>query len=96
VGFSPTPGDMFKIIDNQGSNPVQSWYDWNPIFRNALEGDLFQDESSTYTFQMSYVGGDGNDVVVTYIIPEPMTLSTVVLGGLGALLVRWWRRRFTI
>jgi len=96
VGFSPVPGDMFRIIDNQGANPIMTGGDY-ATFINALEGDTFYDQSGTQQFTITYLGGTGgNDVVVTYIIPEPMTLSTVLLGGLGALLARWWRRRFTI
>lgn len=63
VGFSPSIGDMFTIIDNQGSNAV---------------GGAFTQGSSIlaggFNFSISYTGGDGNDVVLTVEIPEPATL----------------------
>ena len=45
---------------------------------------------ATTPHTLSYVGGDGNDVVLT-VVPEPATMSLLALGGLAMLIVR--RRR---
>ena len=50
-------GDTFTIINNNGSAPVQG------IFNGLPEGAEFAVDGAT--FKISYVGGDGNDVVLT-------------------------------
>ena len=45
----------------------------------------------TVQFQINYAGGDGNDVVLTTVVPEPGTLSLAALAGAGLVLRR--RRR---
>ena len=56
-GFSPQPGESFTIVDNDGSDPIAG------TFNGLPEGATFSAGGST--FRISYVGGDGNDVVVT-------------------------------
>lgn len=60
-GWSIKQGDQFMIIDNRGDQPVDG------IFAGLPEGQQFDLESNgvVVTFNISYVGGDGNDVVVT-------------------------------
>jgi virginiamycin B lyase len=58
-GFVPTNLNQFTIIDNRGSNPV------NGTFTNLPEGATVWDSTHTYRFTISYVGGTGNDVVLT-------------------------------
>lgn len=50
-------GDTFTIISNNGTNPVQG------TFKDLPEGA--EVTVSGATFKISYVGGDGNDVVLT-------------------------------
>lgn len=50
-------GDTFTIIGNNGTNPVQG------TFKDLPEGA--EVTVSGATFKISYVGGDGNDVVLT-------------------------------
>ena len=50
-------GDTFTIINNNSSAPVQG------TFNGLPEGAEFAVDGAT--FKMSYVGGDGNDVVLT-------------------------------
>jgi hypothetical protein len=59
-------------------------------FCNAqgLRGDLTKVGSDQ--FQISYVGGTGNDLVVT-AIPEPST--TAIIAGIGVLVFTVLRRR---
>ncbi|HEY3322308.1 MAG TPA: autotransporter-associated beta strand repeat-containing protein [Planctomycetota bacterium] len=54
-GFSPAMGDSFTIIDNDGADSVSG------TFAGLPEGAHI---AATYNFQISYVGGTGNDVVL--------------------------------
>lgn len=70
VGFSPSVGDMFTIIDNQGAN--------------AVSGAFTQGSSISaggFSFAISYAGGDGNDVVLS-VVPEPASLA-LLLAAFG-------------
>ena len=58
-GFTPQVGDRFTIINNQGSSPVTG------TFNGLPEGSLIWTNAGG--FQISYKGGDGNDVVVTRV-----------------------------
>src|SRR5262249_51641197 len=66
-GFTPQPGNQFTIIDNRGNNPI------NGTFTNLPEGGTFQ--AGLGVWQISYRGGDGNDVTLTYIDTLPSGLS---------------------
>jgi acrosin len=50
-----------KLIDNQGRDAVDG------VFANFAEGDLVH--LGGYEFHFSYHGGDGNDIVVTNVLP---------------------------
>ena len=62
-GFTPTFGQTYTIIDNQGSNPVSG------AFSGLSEGASFIAGYAgiNYNCSISYVGGTGNDVVVTVV-----------------------------
>lgn len=66
VGFAPTGKPSFTVIDNTGTNPVSN------TFAGLPEGGTFS--ASGQTFQVSYVGGDGNDVVLTRLIGTTTSL----------------------
>lgn len=55
--FSPTHGDSFLIIDNNGTDLI------NGIFQNAPEGARIIGDGNRI-FTITYRGGDGNDVVL--------------------------------
>ncbi len=55
--FTANPGDQFRIIDNTSSSAV------NGTFAGLPEGAKFT--ANGQGFQISYVGGTGNDVVLT-------------------------------
>jgi hypothetical protein len=62
IGFSPAVGSMFVIVNNDGSaDPVIG------TFNGLPEGKVFSVVKGAFsaTFQISYQGGDGNDVVLT-------------------------------
>lgn len=71
-GFTPHLGDSFTIIDDRFDGPVAGFFSASSL----LEGTIF--ESSGAKFQISYSGGDGNDVTLT-VVPEPGLLITAPL-----------------
>jgi glucose/arabinose dehydrogenase len=72
-GFVPTLGDQFEILDVGGMRDGQ--------FAGLGEGDQLTADGTL--FRITYLGGDGNDVVLT-AIPEPASLAlAVLLAGLG-------------
>ncbi len=66
-GFLPKQGAKYTIIDNDGSDAVTG------TFANLAEGATFK--VSDGVFKISYVGGDGNDVVLT-VVTAPTTPDT--------------------
>jgi len=81
VDFLPALGDRFLIIDNR-SNGLN-----DGIFFDLPEGAIFQ--ANGISLQISYAGGDGNDVTLT-AVPEPSSIW--ILLAVPMTLVR--RRRF--
>jgi hypothetical protein len=78
VGFTPSLGDMFTIINNQGANAVSGMFSQG----SSVSADGF-------LFGINYGGGDGNDVVLTRIIPEPTGLVLIAVAGV----LGWGARR---
>ena len=71
--FIPALGESFVLIDNDGADAVTG------TFRNLPEGATIT-LNGVYDMQLSYVGGDGNDVAVTTTV-SPRIWS----GGVSAL-----------
>jgi len=76
-GFTPSAGQSFVIIDNDGSDAVSG------IFTQTCFGTFCPPypEGSTITaggsvFRISYHGGTGNDVVVSVVAPSTTTVVT--------------------
>jgi hypothetical protein len=83
VGFVPAPGQQFMIIDNRFAGPMTGQ------LRNLAEGTLFS--SNGVDLRITYLGGDGNDVVLT-VIPEP-SFALIALGCFGFQSMRRGSRR---
>src|SRR5262249_32077249 len=73
-GFHPQPGQSFVLIDNLGNGPILG------TFAGISEGSLFT--SKGFTYQATYIGGTGNDFVLTPV-PEPATVLGVSVGIVG-------------
>jgi fibronectin-binding autotransporter adhesin len=83
-GFDAPDGTQFLILDNQGTAPIVG------NFLGLPEGAVFSAGPDQY--KISYVGGNGNDVVLTAGVPEPSTLGVVALAMAGLLGTRRSRR----
>jgi hypothetical protein len=74
-------GEEFPIIDNLSNMPVSG------TFRGLPEGSVISVGDDQ--FQITYQGGDGNDVVLTVLsVPEPSMGLAATLGAAGLLLRR--------
>jgi len=76
LGFNSAVSNKFTIIENDANDPVVG------TFKNLPEGATLV--ISGAQFQISYQGGDGNDVVLTQI-------SDVTLHTLMASKTRQWQ-----
>ena len=72
LGFTPNSGDTLTIIDNIGSEQVVG------SFKGLAEGAFLLIDG--LPFSITYVGGDGNDVVLT-ALPQMVNLAA---GGQNA------------
>lgn len=70
LGFTPVPGTVFTIIDNDLADPVSG------AFAGLAEGATTS--VSGRSFAISYVGGSGNDVTLTDIGPTPVPTTTIL------------------
>ena len=76
VGVTPQPGDRYTIVDNTGANPI------NGTFLGVAEGTRVV--LDTHQFIVSYTGGDGNDVTLTYFGAAPTVSASAPATGLLA------------
>ncbi|WP_395741348.1 choice-of-anchor tandem repeat GloVer-containing protein [Prosthecobacter sp.] len=61
LGFAPANGTVLKLVSNTGSSPVSG------TFASLPEGSgvTATFNAQSYLFQISYAGGDGNDITLT-------------------------------
>ncbi len=94
--YDPVDGESFTLVSNDGVDAI-SFADANSgfLYNSVLltEGMMFTATSGAFTqeFTISYVGGTGNDVVLT-AVPEPGTVAAL-LGGVAMLASVRRRRR---
>ncbi len=89
-GYKPPLNGSFLLVNNTGTQPITGTFDGLP------EGSILT--VGKYTFKVSYVGGDGNDLVLTNVrepsgpqVAQPFNLEagSVVAGvGSGTLEIR--------
>lgn len=78
LGFVPAAGQVFTIINNDAADPVTG------TFNGLPEGFTFV--AGGQVFRISYVGGDGNDVVLAALGPA-MLQAVPTLPPRGLLLM---------
>ena len=69
MGFTPAQKDSFVILDKTSPGAIAG------IFDGLGQGALF--DLGGFRFQISYLGGDGNDVTLTRVAPPPSQLTSV-------------------
>jgi hypothetical protein len=67
--FRPTNGVQFLIIENDGADPVSG------TFAGLPEGAVFGGDG--LPFRISYIGGTGNDVVITRLAAPASMLNSI-------------------
>jgi Dockerin type I domain len=72
-GFTPSVGNQFVIIDNDGTDAVSG------TFAGLSEGATVT--ANGLSFTISYLGGTGNDIVLTRIATPPSAVSSVVVNA---------------
>ena len=78
LGFAPSVGDTFTIISNLGPSAVFGVF-VDPQGNVLLDNAIFVVNDTT--FEISYTGNvDGQDVILTAVIPEPATWLLTALG----------------
>jgi hypothetical protein len=77
LNYGVALGDRFLIMDNRSAGAIDG------ILNSLPEGTIFY--ANGIPLQISYVGGDGNDVTLT-AVPEPALLS--ILLAMPMILVR--------
>jgi hypothetical protein len=75
-GFAPQAGSAFTIIDNNLVDAVTGTFTGKP------EGAMF--DSGGAQLQISYVGGDGNDVVLSVAGGQPATSTPTLTSSVTA------------
>jgi hypothetical protein len=81
LNFSSSPSDAFTIISNDGADPVVGTFTGLPQGATLAIGGQ--------QFQISYTGGDGNDVVLTEISGAPVPTLALAAVSPGALTLSW-------
>ena len=64
VNFTPSPGDSFVIVNNEGTDPVEGSLSVPGEFLGRPEGSLHSIGGRNTTFFITYKGGDGNDIML--------------------------------
>ena len=93
LGFAPPLGTRLTVVRNTGTNPIAGTF--NSLPEGATVSALFG--AQTFLFQISYVGGDGNDITLTAVSQAitfpvignrqttdlPFTLAATATSGLA-------------
>jgi len=75
-GFTPGAGDSFVIVRNDSANPIAGTFDGLPEGALVTNGPI--------VLQITYTGGDGNDIVLRPPGAAPSTIASIVCLPDGA------------
>ena len=84
LGFDPAFGDSFTIVNNESEGGIDGYFSGLP--QGAIFSLANPNTGNAFPFQISYVGGTGNDVVLTVAVPEPATAGLLAIGTMMSLL----------
>ena len=83
ANFQPALNTPITIVDKTSPGAVSG------IFAGLAQGAYFHPASGTYAsdwYSISYTGGDSNDVTISrHAVPEPGSLSLLVMSGVAML-----------
>ena len=71
LSYAPTVGDVLTVVNNTGSSAITGTFPGLP--QGAFYSMTFG--GSSYAFQISYTGGDGNDITLTCLEPAEIALE---------------------
>jgi hypothetical protein len=77
LGFTPAQGDSFIILNKTSGGPISGTFSGLPQDATFAMGGLL--------FQISYVGGNGNDVVLTRVPAPASTITSIQQSDFGAM-----------
>ena len=83
LGFAPSVGDSFTIVENDGTDLVSG------TFFGLMEGAIFTEifGGQTFTFDITYLGGNGNDIVLNSAVPVPPAVWLFSSGLIGMIAI---------
>jgi autotransporter-associated beta strand protein len=74
-GYAPPAGSKFSVIVNDGTDAIQGTFPGKPEGSSFIVGGT--------TFSISYVGGDGNDLVLTVVNATPTPTPAPKLANIS-------------
>jgi hypothetical protein len=95
LDFAPRVGDSFTIVENDGTDLV------NGTFLGLMKGAMFSEifGNQVFGFDISYVGGSGNDIVFNVAsasaVPVPPAVWLFGSGSVGLVVSARRRKRAT-
>ena len=72
-GFNPPSGSTYTIVDNDGTEPISGTF-------VGLDEGATVSAAGGHNFRISYVGGDGNDIVLSHIAEVSYYLAEGATG----------------
>jgi hypothetical protein len=81
LGYTPSTNDVFTILNNTGTAPI------NGNFNGLAEGATLS--VGGHDLQITYVGGDGNDVVLTVLQTLDAPILSIVSAGPDQAMISW-------